>query len=107
MHIIKNKFWFRFFLFTTLVLGSYNFFGQSLSFGYVQGYFGVTSKDAAWLLRGFQSGTIITGIGGLIFIKWIGLKSCKTVAIVFCQPTPSKPNISLIVLDNTSTIEFR
>jgi len=72
MHIIKNKFWFRFFLFTTLVLGSYNFFGQSLSFGYVQGYFGVTSKDAAWLLRGFQSGTIITGIAGLIFIKWIG-----------------------------------
>ena len=38
----------------------------------MQGYFGVTSQDATWLLRGFQSGTIITGIAGLVFIKWLG-----------------------------------
>ena len=72
MKIITNKFWVRFFFFTALLMGSYNFLGQSLSFSYVQGYFGVTSQDAAWLLRGFQSGTIITGIAGLVFIKWLG-----------------------------------
>lgn len=72
MHIIINKGWVRFFFFTTLLIGSYNFLGQSLSFSYVQGYFGVTAKDATWLLRGFQSGTIITGIAGLVFIKWLG-----------------------------------
>src|SRR5436189_5854518 len=75
MKIITDKFWVRFFFFTALLVGSYNFFGQSLSFSYVQGYFGVTSKDAMWLLRGFQSGTIITGIAGLVFIKWIGNRS--------------------------------
>ncbi len=72
MRIITNTDWVRFFFFATLVVGSYNFLGQSLSFSYVQGYFGVTSKDATWLLRGFQSGTIITGIAGLVFIKWLG-----------------------------------
>jgi len=41
--------------------------GQSVSFGYVQNYFGVTGQDATWLLRGFQAGTIITGIAGLVF----------------------------------------
>lgn len=72
MRIISQKSWVRFFFFATLVICSYNFLGQSLSFSYVQGYFGVTSKDASWLLRGFQSGTIITGIAGLVFIKWLG-----------------------------------
>ena len=72
MHLITNKFWVRFFFFTVLLTGSYNFLGQSLSFSYVQGYFGVTARDAMWLLRGFQSGTIITGIAGLVFIKWLG-----------------------------------
>src|SRR5450755_3136235 len=72
MHIITNKVWVRFFFFIALLLGSFNFLGQSLSFGYVQGYFGVTAQDATWLLRGFQSGTIITGIAGLVFIKWLG-----------------------------------
>src|SRR6187401_567740 len=72
MKIITEKFWVRFFFFTALLAGSYNFFGQSLSFSYVQGYFGVTAQDATWLLRGFQSGTIITGIAGLVFIKWLG-----------------------------------
>lgn len=72
MYIIADKFWIRLFFFTVLLTGSFNFLGQSLSFGYVQGYFGVTSQDATWLLRGFQSGTIITGIAGLVFIKWIG-----------------------------------
>jgi len=75
MHIISNKFWVRFFFFTALLLGSFNFLGQSLSFSYVQGYFGVTAQDATWLLRGFQSGTIITGIAGLVFIKWVGNRS--------------------------------
>jgi predicted MFS family arabinose efflux permease len=46
-----------------------------MSFSYVQGYFGVTAQDATWLLRGFQSGTIITGIAGLVFIKWLGNRS--------------------------------
>jgi len=72
MHLIKSQFWIRFFFLTSLLIGSYNFLGQSLSFGYVQGYFGVTAQDATWLLRGFQSGTIITGIAGLVFIKWLG-----------------------------------
>jgi len=72
MRLIENKFWIRFFFFTTLLIGYYNFFGQSLSFSYVQGYFGVTSSDALWLLRGFQVGTIVTGIAGLVFIKWLG-----------------------------------
>src|SRR6476659_9432512 len=75
MHIITDSFWVRFFFFTTLLVGSYNFLGQSLSFSYVQGYFGVTAQDATWLLRGFQSGTIITSIAGLVFIKWIGNRS--------------------------------
>src|SRR5215470_11022341 len=70
--LVHNKFWVRFFFFTALLAGSYNFLGQSLSFSYVQGYFGVTSQDANWLLRGFQSGTIITSIAGLVFIKWLG-----------------------------------
>ena len=75
MHLITNKMWVRFFFFTVLLVGSYNFFGQSLSFSYVQGYFGVTAQDATWLLRGFQAGTIITGIAGLVFIKWLGNRS--------------------------------
>ena len=72
MRIIKDNMLVRTFFFTALLMGSYNFMGQSLSFSYVQGYFGVTAQDAMWLLRGFQSGTIITGIAGLVFIKWIG-----------------------------------
>src|SRR5450432_2037896 len=75
MHLITNKFWVRIFFFAALLMGSYNFLGQSLSFSYVQGYFGVTAQDATWLLRGFQSGTIITGIAGLVFIKWLGNRS--------------------------------
>src|SRR6476469_2838563 len=72
MRIVTDKNWVRFFFFSTLLFGSFNFLGQRLSFSYVQGYFGVTSQDATWLLRGFQSGTIITGIACLVFIKWIG-----------------------------------
>jgi MFS transporter, DHA2 family, multidrug resistance protein len=72
MRIITDKYAVRSFFFICLVVGGYNFLGQSLSFGYVQGYFGVTAQDATWLLRGFQSGTIITGIAGLVFIKWLG-----------------------------------
>lgn len=72
MQIAFDKFWTRCFFFAALLTGSFNFFGQSISFSYVQGYFGVTSADATWLLRGFQAGTIITGIAGLVFIKWIG-----------------------------------
>src|SRR5450432_3245186 len=72
MRIITDKYTVRLFFFIALLLGSFNFLGQSLSFGYVQGYFGVTSQDATWLLRGFQSGTIITGVAGLVFIKWLG-----------------------------------
>ena len=67
-----SKFWMRLFFFTALLVASFNFLGQSLSFSYVQGYFGITAKDANWLLRGFQSGTIITGIAGMVFIKWFG-----------------------------------
>jgi DHA2 family lincomycin resistance protein-like MFS transporter len=83
MHPVTNKTWIRFFFFTALLLGSYNFLGQSLSFSYVQGYFGVTAQDATWLLRGFQSGTIITGIAGLVFIKWIGNRSLF-IGAAFC-----------------------
>ncbi|WP_160290242.1 MFS transporter [Flavihumibacter solisilvae] len=72
MNLITSKNLVRFFFFTSLLMGSFNFMGQSLSFGYVQGYFGVTAQDAAWLLRGFQSGTIITSIAGIVFIKWVG-----------------------------------
>jgi predicted MFS family arabinose efflux permease len=72
MQLITNKNIVRLFYFICLVVGSFNFLGQSLSFGYVQGYFGVTAQDATWLLRGFQSGTIITSIAGLVFIKWLG-----------------------------------
>ena len=53
---------------------SFNYLGQSVSFAYVQGYFGVSFQDANWLLRGFHAGTIITGIAGLVFIKWLGNK---------------------------------
>src|SRR5881394_3131684 len=83
MHIVSNKIWVRFFFFTALLLGSFNFLGQSLSFSYVQGYFGVTSQDASWLLRGFQSGTIITGIAGLVFIKWFGNRNLFIGSILF------------------------
>src|SRR5215203_2573788 len=83
MQLITDKFWLRTFFFTTLLVGSYNFFGQSLSFSYVQGYFGVTAQDATWLLRGFQSGTIITGIAGLVFIKWLGNRSLFIGAAIF------------------------
>jgi MFS family permease len=72
MRIITDQYTVRIFFFICLVVGGYNFLGQSLSFGYVQGYFGVTAQDATWLLRGFQSGTIITSIAGLVFIKWLG-----------------------------------
>jgi DHA2 family multidrug resistance protein len=72
MHIVHDKSIIRLYFFAALLIGSFNFFGQSISFSYVQGYFGVTSADATWLLRGFQSGTIITSIAGLVFIKWIG-----------------------------------
>lgn len=77
-----NRFWVRFFFLTALLVGSFNFLGQSLSFSYVQGYFGVTAKDAAWLLRGFQSGTIITGIAGLVFIKWLGNRNLFVGSVI-------------------------
>jgi len=83
MHLITTKFWVRFFFFTALLAASFNFLGQSLSFSYVQGYFGVTSQDANWLLRGFQSGTIITGIAGLVFIKWFGNRNLFVGALLF------------------------
>jgi len=82
MHLITDKFWIRFFFFTALLVGSFNFLGQSLSFSYVQGYFGVTARDANWLLRGFQSGTIITSIAGLVFIKWFGNRNLFIGSIV-------------------------
>ena len=72
MPLVTNKFWVRFYFFCVLLMCSYNYFGQSLSFAYVQGYFGVSFQDANWLLRGFHAGTIITGIAGLVFIKWLG-----------------------------------
>src|ERR1043166_4482814 len=83
MRIITNKFFVRFFFFTALLLGSFNFLGQSLSFSYVQGYFGVTAQDATWLLRGFQAGTIITSIAGLVFIKWLGNRKLFIGSIIF------------------------
>src|SRR5438045_9705480 len=83
MHPVTNKTWIRFFFFTALLLGSFNFLGQSLSFSYVQGYFGVTSQDANWLLRGFQSGTIITSIAGLVFIKWFGNRNLFIGGLLF------------------------
>src|SRR6185369_14228129 len=82
MHLITTKFWVRFFFFTALLAGSFNFLGQSLSFSYVQGYFGVTAKDANWLLRGFQAGTIITSIAGLVFIKWLGNRTLFIGSII-------------------------
>src|SRR5436190_2317996 len=72
MRLVTDKFWIRFFFFCVLLMCSYNYLGQSVSFMYVQGYFGVSAKDANWLLRGFHAGTIITGIAGLVFIKWLG-----------------------------------
>src|SRR5215204_7604864 len=102
MHLVTDKFLVRFFFFMALLIGSYNFFGQSLSFSYVQGYFGVTAQDATWLLRGFQSGTIITGIAGLVFIKWLGNRSLFIGAAILlliatvCSFTASAFNILLI-----------
>jgi len=72
MQLVSDKFWVRFFFFIVLLMCSFNFFGQSLSFSFVQGYFGVSFWDANWLLRGFHAGTIITSIAGLVFIKWLG-----------------------------------
>jgi len=72
MTLVTDKFWVRFYFFCVLLMCSFNFFGQSLSFSYVQGYFGVSYQDANWLVRGFHAGTIITGIAGLVFIKWLG-----------------------------------
>ena len=72
MRLVTDKFWVRFFFFCVLLMCSYNYLGQSVSFMYVQGYFGVSAQDANWLLRGFHAGTIITGIAGLVFIKWLG-----------------------------------
>jgi MFS family permease len=70
------------------MLCNYNYFGQSISFTYVQGYFGVTMQDANWLLRGFHAGTIITGIAGLVFIKWLGNRKLFIgAAIVFLAAT--------------------
>ena len=69
---VTDKFWVRFYFLFVLIMCSFNYFGQSLSFAYVQGYFGVSFQDANWLLRGFHAGTIITGIAGLVFIKWLG-----------------------------------
>src|SRR5262245_23302612 len=80
---MHNKSWIRFFFFSALLAGSFNFLGQSLSFSYVQGYFGVSVRDANWLLRGFQSGTIITGIAGLVFIKWFGNRHLFIGSLVF------------------------
>src|SRR6478736_9183773 len=83
MRLITDKFWVRFFFFTALLAASFNFLGQSLSFSYVQGYFGITAQDANWLLRGFQSGTIITGIAGLVFIKWFGNRHLFIGSVIF------------------------
>src|SRR4051812_22093745 len=74
MPLITDKFWTRFYFFCALVMCSFNYLGQSVSFTYVQGYFGVSFQDANWLLRGFHAGTIITSIAGLLFIKWLGNK---------------------------------
>src|SRR6187431_1025852 len=72
MRLVTDKFWIRVYFFFVLIMCSFNYFGQSLSFAFVQGYFGVSFQDANWLLRGFHAGTIITGIAGLVFIKWLG-----------------------------------
>ena len=72
MRLVTDKFWVRFYFFCVLLMCSFNYLGQSVSFAYVQGYFGVSFQDANWLLRGFHAGTIITGIAGLVFIKWLG-----------------------------------
>jgi len=72
MKLVSDKFWVRVYFFFVLIMCSFNYFGQSLSFAFVQGYFGVSFQDANWLLRGFHAGTIITGIAGLVFIKWLG-----------------------------------
>jgi len=72
MRLVTDKFWVRFFFFCVLLICFYNYIGHSLSFSYIQGYFGVSFQDANWLLRGFHAGTIITGIAGLVFIKWLG-----------------------------------
>lgn len=72
MALITDRFWVRCYFLLALLLCNYNYLGQSLSFSYVQGYFGVTMQDANWLLRGFHASTIITGIAGLVFIKWLG-----------------------------------
>ncbi len=72
MRLITNIFFVRCFFLTALLMGSYNFMGQSVSFTYVQSYFGVTQQDATWVFRGFQAGTIITSIAGLVFVKWLG-----------------------------------
>jgi hypothetical protein len=61
-----------FFFLHSIADWKFQFHGSKFIFSYVQGYFGVTSQDATWLLRGFQSGTIITGIAGLVFINgWV------------------------------------
>jgi DHA2 family multidrug resistance protein len=102
MRIITDKYAVRFFFFITLLLGSFNFLGQSLSFGYVQGYFGVTAQDATWLLRGFQSGTIITGIAGLVFIKWLGNRvlfigaALSLLVATVCSFTATEFNVLLV-----------
>ena len=72
MQLVTDKFWIRFYFFFVLIVCSYNHLGQSLSFSYIEGYFGVSSQDAYLLLRGFHAGTIITSIAGLVFIKWLG-----------------------------------
>ena len=72
MQLVTDKFWIRFYFFFVLLVCSYNHLGQSLSFSYIEGYFGVSSQDAYLLLRGFHAGTIITSIAGLVFIKWLG-----------------------------------
>lgn len=98
MPIIKDKMLVRCFFFTALLVANFNFMGQSMSFMYVQGYFGVTAQDAAWLLRGFQSGTIITGIAGLVFIKWMGNRNLfigasitLLIATIFAYYAPTFP----------------
>ena len=88
MKLITDTFWVRCYFFLTLVLCNYNYLGQSLSFSSVQGVFGVTLQDANWLLRGFHAGTIITGIAGLVFIKWLGNRNLFIgAAIIFLAAT--------------------
>lgn len=88
MKPITDKFWIRCYYLLVLVLCNYNYLGQSLSFSTVQGFFGVTMQDANWLLRGFHAGTIITGIAGLVFIKWLGNRNLFIgAAITFLSAT--------------------